>query len=59
MIVLETALPIKFEETIKLALGRPAECPPAFKDIKSKPLRVENINADVNEVKAFITSHLN
>jgi threonine synthase len=59
MIVLETALPIKFEETIKLALGRPAECPPAFKDIKSKPLRVENINADVSEVKAFITSHLN
>jgi len=59
MIVLETALPIKFEETIKLALGRPAECPPAFKDIKSKPLRVENINADVNEVKAFIASHLN
>ena len=59
MIVLETALPIKFEETFTLALGRPAECPPAFKDIKSKPLRVENINADVNEVKAFITSHLN
>jgi threonine synthase len=59
MIVLETALPIKFEETIEIALGRPAECPPAFKDIKSKPQRVENIDADVNQVKNFITAHTN
>jgi threonine synthase len=59
MIVLETALPIKFEETIQEALGRPAECPPAFRDIKSKPQRVVNIDADVNQVKDFITTHLN
>jgi threonine synthase len=59
MIVLETALPIKFEETIEVALGRPAECPAAFKDIKSKPQRVENIDADVNQVTNFITSHVN
>ena len=58
MLVLETALPIKFEETIQEALGRPAECPPAFKDIKSKPQRVENIDADVNQVKDFITAHV-
>ncbi len=58
MIVLETALPIKFEETIEVALGRPAECPPAFKDIKSKPQRVVNIDADVRQVKDFITAHL-
>jgi threonine synthase len=59
MLVLETALPIKFEETILEALGRPAECPAAFKDIKSKSQRVENIDVDVNQVKAFITTHLN
>ena len=59
MLVLETALPIKFEETIEEALGRPAECPPTFKDIKSLPQRVENIDADVNQVKHFITTHLN
>ena len=59
MIVLETALPIKFEETIELALGRPAECPTAFKDIKSQPQRVVHIDADINEVKNFITTHLN
>jgi len=58
MLVLETALPIKFEETIEVALGRPAECPAAFKNIKSLPQRVENIDADVNQVKAFITAHL-
>ena len=58
MLVLETALPIKFEETILEALGRPAECPPAFRDIKSKPQRVENIDVDVNQVKTFITTHL-
>ena len=58
MLVLETALPIKFEETIQEALGRPAECPPAFKDIQSAPQRVENIDADVTQVKSFITTHL-
>jgi threonine synthase len=58
MLVLETALPIKFEETILEALGRPAECPAAFTDIKSKPQRVENMDADVDQVKAFITTHL-
>ena len=58
MIVLETALPIKFEETIQEALGRPAECPPAFQDIKSKPQRVVNIDADVNQVKDFIATRL-
>jgi threonine synthase len=58
MLVLETALPIKFEETILEALGRPAECPPAFKDIKSLPQRVEHIPADVNVVKQFIAKHV-
>jgi threonine synthase len=41
-----------------VALGRPAECPAAFKNIKSLPQRVENIDADVSQVKAFITTHL-
>jgi threonine synthase len=58
MLVLETALPIKFEETILEALGRPAECPAAFKDIKSLPQRVESIPADVGVVKQFIARHV-
>jgi threonine synthase len=58
MLVLETALPIKFEETILEALGRPAECPSAFTNIKSLPQRVEFIPADVNVVKQFITQYV-
>jgi threonine synthase len=58
MLVLETALPIKFEETIQEALGRPAECPPAFKDIRLLPQRVESIPADVGVVKQFIIQHV-
>jgi threonine synthase len=58
MLVLETALPIKFEETIQEALGRPAECPNAFKDIKAKPQRVINMPADTFQVKHFIEQHV-
>ena len=58
MLVLETALPIKFEETIQEALGRPAECPNAFKDIKAKPQRVINMPADIFQVKHFIEQHV-
>jgi threonine synthase len=58
MLVLETALPIKFEETIQEALGRPAECPRAFKDIKAKPQRVMNMPADTLQVKQFIEQHV-
>jgi threonine synthase len=58
MLVLETALPIKFEETIQEALGRPAECPRAFKDIKTKPQRVMNMPADTMQIKQFIEQHV-
>lgn len=58
MIVLETALPIKFAETIEATLGRPADCPPAFQNIKTLPQRVQTMAPDVNQVKTFITSHL-
>ena len=58
MLVLETALPIKFEETIQEALGRPAECPSAFKDIKAKPQRVMNMPADTMQIKQFIEQHV-
>lgn len=58
MLVLETALPIKFEETIQEALGRPAECPAAYRDIKHKPQRVTNVPASTSTVKAFIQDHV-
>jgi threonine synthase len=57
MIVLETALPAKFNETILEALGRDAERPAGFEDIEALPQRFEVMAADVTQVKAFIVKH--
>ncbi|MFZ6725628.1 threonine synthase [Undibacterium sp. MH2W] len=54
MIVLETALPAKFNETIKEALGRDAERPAGFEAIESLPQRFEVMSTDVATMKAFI-----
>jgi len=54
MIVLETALPIKFAETITEALGQPPERPARFDGIEDLPRRVTVLPADVEQVKAFI-----
>jgi threonine synthase len=57
MIVLETALPAKFNETILEALGRDAERPAGFENIEALPQRFEVMAADVTLVKAFIAKH--
>ncbi len=54
MIVLETALPIKFAETITEALGHPPERPARFNGIEDLPKRVTVLPADVEQVKAMI-----
>jgi threonine synthase len=54
MIVLETALPIKFAETIVEALGRQPERPPKFEGIEALPKRVQVMDADVPAIKALI-----
>ena len=54
MVVLETALPIKFAETIVEALGRLPERPAKFEGIEALPKRVQVMNADVAAVKALI-----
>ncbi len=54
MLVLETALPAKFEETIVEALGRKPERPVAMEDIERLPQRVEVMDVDVDAVKRFI-----
>ncbi len=54
MIVLETALPIKFAETIVEALGRQPERPPKFEGIEALPKRVLIMDADVSAIKALI-----
>jgi hypothetical protein len=57
MIVLETALPIKFAATIVEALGHEPERPPQFRGIEALPKRVTVLPADAGQVKAFIAAH--
>ena len=59
MIVLETALPIKFAATIVEALGREPERPAAFNGIESLPKRVWVMPADVQQLKDYIAAHCN
>jgi threonine synthase len=57
MIVLETALPIKFAATIEEALGRLPERPAKFDGIEDLPKRVVVMPADVDQVKTYIKDH--
>ena len=54
MIVLETALPIKFASTIVEALGREPERPVRFEGIEALPKRVQVMAADAGPIKALI-----
>jgi len=57
MLVLETALPVKFADTIQEALGRTPALPAALADLESRPKRFTVVKADVAVVKAFIEAH--
>jgi threonine synthase len=57
MIVLETALPIKFAAAIVEALGREPDRPARFQGIEDLPKRVVRMAADVNAIKAYIAQH--
>jgi threonine synthase len=57
MIVLETALPIKFAETIVEALGRQPDRPSQFEGIEALPKRVHVMPADAVAVKDYIVQH--
>ena len=57
MIVLETAQPIKFGETIREALLREPERPAAFAGLESLPQRFEVLPADAQRVKDFIAAN--
>jgi threonine synthase len=57
MIVLETALPIKFAATIVEALGQEPHRPAKFEGIEALPKRVQVMKADVAQIKAYIAQH--
>ena len=56
MIVLETALPVKFAETIVEAIGREPERPERFAGIEDLPRHVVALPNDAEAVKALIRS---
>jgi threonine synthase len=54
MIVLETALPVKFAGTIREALGREPDRPQRFDGIEDLPRRFKVLPADAQTVKTYI-----
>jgi threonine synthase len=57
MIVLETALPIKFAETIVEALGCEPDRPLRFNGIEALPKRVQVMPADADAIKRLIVEN--
>lgn len=57
MVVLETALPAKFEDAIVEALGSPPERPADLAGLESLPQRFVVMDPDVDAIKAFIVEH--
>ena len=57
LVCLETALPVKFADTIREALGRDPETPQSARGLEQLPQRVEVMNADTAAVKDFIVQH--
>lgn len=58
MIVLETALPAKFEDAIVEALGEAPERPADLNGIEDFPQKFSVMEADVAAIKEFIAKHI-
>jgi threonine synthase len=54
VLVCETALPVKFAETIVEALGHEPERPERFTGLESLPRHVVDLDGGVAELKAII-----
>lgn len=57
VVVLETALPVKFADTIEEATGHEPEVPARFVGIMDGPRRVEALPNDAQKVKDFIRAN--
>jgi len=58
MIVLETALPIKFEKSILEATGKKPKRPNALKDIELLDKKLEVLDNDVDLIRSFIRENI-
>jgi len=54
LVCLETALPVKFGETVREAIGRDPQRPAEFVGLEALPQRVEVIPADADRLKRYI-----
>jgi threonine synthase len=57
IVALETALPVKFADTIVEAIGSPPPRPPALAGLEQRPRRCTVLPASAERVKALIASH--
>lgn len=57
MLVLETALPVKFAETIREAIGEEPPVPAHLADLATLPQRVVKMGGDVAAVRKYIREH--
>src|SRR5690606_10223316 len=57
MLVLETALPAKFSETIEAATGKPAPVPAHLQDLAALPQRVVVLDCKTELVRDYISQH--
>ena len=58
LVCLETALPVKFAETIREALKRDPDRPPGFENIEALPQRYVVADADAATVKAYVAAEI-
>lgn len=58
MLVLETALPLKFSETIEEAIGVKMSLPEHLADLMDLPQHVEVMDNDLGQVRNFLEKHI-
>ena len=58
LVCLETALPAKFEATIREALGHDPERPQGYENIESLPQRSDTLPPDVKQLQAYIAARV-
>ncbi len=58
LIILETALPAKFEQTMEEALGKKPVRPEAYNNLESLPQRFSELEANTQALKDYIATHV-
>ena len=57
MVCLATAHPAKFGEAVTRAIGQPPELPPSLAALHEKDSRCEVLDADAEQIKAYLREH--